>query len=361
MTAVALAALVGASWLGGVARAADAGCVFLVDGEPAEQLDCAAGGAWVVRCTLPDGLDGKLRIRASAPSLGLEGEVRVPLGTAGLLQVPISGPGGRAGRFEVDREGGGLLPGQTLGPNQWCPVVQPAVTPGSARALAALAITVTAHRQTGSVDEVLAGGVTNRVPVYDAGTVVGSADTEIVQREVGSVPVLTGAEAAAAMAPTPVRGQLQVAGADGAWRSIGFSGQRSRVDVDTGEVTVLVLDFVAPEVADAVGGGVSGAETWVTKDLVAWFGGDPGALLGLAAWGRSGLKRAAEPGGAAVALAPTVRNGRKWRIGGDSRAELRVGTFGDRLRVVVAWRAAPLDAPARLAIDATAAAGLDGQ
>jgi hypothetical protein len=334
-------------WVAAEAAQPAGQCAVLVDGAPAERLDCAAGGAWTVRCEVPEGVSGKIRVRAELPARGLVGEARIPLAEQRQLVIPLAGPGGRAGGFVVDRPSGGLLPGQALGPNEWCPVVQPDVAPGSPPAALPLHVTVSAHERTGFAEETLAGGVTSRVPVYGPGEEIASVEVPVVQREVGTVPVLTG--------PIPpseeaVRGQLSLAGADGAWRSLGYTGSRERVDVPTGEVQLLVLDFVAPEVASATG---SDAATWVRGDLERWLGGDASALLGIAAWARSELRTPR-----AVVWAERDEGGRRWAIGTSERAEVRVGRFGDRVRATIAWRAASWDREALGAVAEAVARGL---
>ncbi|MEQ1500778.1 MAG: hypothetical protein ABMB14_01040, partial [Myxococcota bacterium] len=81
-------------------------CTFAVDGTVVDRLDCAAGGAWVVVCPIPEGPSGKIRIRATLPidaGAPLTGAARVPLADRRALEVPISGPGGRGGGFVVGK------------------------------------------------------------------------------------------------------------------------------------------------------------------------------------------------------------------------------------------------------------------
>jgi hypothetical protein len=333
-----------AAWA--VASAAES-CRILVDGVATDGLDCEGGGAWTVVCPAADGsseLRGKARVRVRAPALGIVAEARVPRADDGLLELPLSGPGGRAGAFVVDVPTLDLRPGQAVGPNQWCPVVQPGVAPGSERVRVPLVVEVTLHPQTGFAEQPLEGGVVSRVPVYGPGTLFASGQAEIVQRPVGTIPVFTGRDAIP-LGQT-VRGQLSLA-TPGGWRSIGWSGQIRDLPVGSGAVRALVVDFVAPEVQAAASGD---PVTWLAADLERWAAGDDSALLGLAAWARAELPRPV-----ALSFAGEVREGVSWRRAVGEAVEVRVGRAGDRLRVLVASRATPLDAPALSAIDEAAA------
>lgn len=332
------------------AGAESGACTFLVDGAPVDRLDCDAGGAWVVRCPLPAEPEGKVRLHATLAGRDWVAEARIPATGGPSVDVQLSGPGGRAGGFVVTRPATGLLPGQALGPNQWCPVVQPDVVPGSPRAELQLDVTLAIHRQTGFAEELLDGGVTNRVPIYDAGTPLVSGRTAVLAREVGIVPILSGPGAVAPV-DERVRGQLSVAGPDGVWRSFGWTGERVERPVETGDVTVLVLDFIAPEVATA-----SGADpvAWLEADVKRWLARDPTSLLGHAAWGRSGF----EPSGKSLPFEALDRSRKGWRVARDERLEIRTWRAADALRVVIAWRAAPWDDAVRKQVDAAAAEGL---
>lgn len=331
-------------WWAVAAGAAD--CSFLVDGVPVERLDCAAGGAWVVRCPMPDEPSGKVRLHASLPARDLVAEAKVSVDPArssgATVDVPLAGPGGRAGDFVVTRPGAGLLPGQAVGPNQWCPPVQPGVTPGSPRAELPLGVTVAVHRQTGFAEEQMDGGVTNRVPIYDAGQTWASGEVGIVQREVGTVPVTSGP------VPTgprdePVRGQLSLAGTDGVWHAFSWTGSIVERPVETGDVSILVVDFVASEVTTAVGGDPI---PWLQADLARWLARDPTSLLARAAWAKSGF----EPAGQVLAFAGPSKK-QPWLIASDPRLELRILKVDDRIRVAIAWRAAPWDDAVRREVE----------
>ncbi|MEQ1503906.1 MAG: hypothetical protein ABMB14_16815, partial [Myxococcota bacterium] len=216
-------------------------------------------------------------------------------------------------------------------PNQWCPVVQPGVAPGSPPRELPLDVVVTVHRQTGFAEELQAGGVTNRVPVYDAGVPYASGRAIVVQRPVGTVPVVP--VEAIGPANQAVRGQVQLIGADGGWRSVGYDGRYRAVEVASGDLRVLTLDLAAPQIAAVT---ADDPVAWVSKDLAAWLGGDPGSLFGLVAWGRSEFHPPV-----AASFAPVARGGAQWSVAGTDRLEVGVTRDGDRIRVAIAWRAAP--------------------
>jgi hypothetical protein len=266
------------------------------------------------------------------------------MASRGSVTFALGGPGGRAGGFTVDRAGSGLLPGQAIGPNQWCPVV-----PTASADDPMLVVEVSVHPQTGFAEELMAGGVVNRVPVYGPGTTVASGAITIAQRaRGGAVPVLTGP--IELPADFPIKGQLQLAGSDGKWRYLGWSGRLRDLPVDTGVVKVLVVDFVAPEVGQVTGADPLG---WVRADIERWLTGDPSSLIGAAGWRRSGVEPpldvafAEEGRGSQATPGQTFR----WQRAADASHDLRIGKFDDRLRVVIAWRHAALDADALAAID----------
>lgn len=334
-------------WAAATALATEAPCLFTVDGLPVERLDCEAGGAWRVTCPLPPGRSGKVRVRLDA--LGIAAEARVPLAEKGEpLTLSIGGPGGRAGQFVVDHAVAGMLPGQAVGPNQLCPFVQPDVPPGSARVERPLTVAVTVHLPTGFAEEPMEGGVLNRVPTYDAGTPFASGTVPTLQRRVGDIPILTGTTGLPK--DDAVRGQLQLAGPDGAWRSLGWSGRVAEIPLDRSVLNLLVLDFVAPEVQAATG---EDPARWVELDLVRWIDGDPSSFLGLAAYRKSNLQVPLEG-----SFGDIVVDGKSWRRFRLDRVEIGVRREGDRLRAAVAWQSSPFDGDARKAVEAAFAAEL---
>jgi hypothetical protein len=330
-------------------------CEVRLDGLPAAQLDCTAGGAWTVWCALPEG-QGKIQLRVSMPDRQIEGVAKVPLSSRGELELPLAGPGGRAGAFVVERAQGGLLAGQTLGPNQWCPVVQPEVVPGAPRATHDLMVVLSTHKQTGFAERV-ENGVSVRQPTYDAGTRQAAAQVPVLQRPVGSIPVLTGPEAkAAALAEglpqeDDFRGKLQLLVPDGSrWATLSYKGKRRVLPVLSGEVSVLVVDFVAPEVADAVR--VPPA-VFLEEELGRWLAADPSSLLGVSVWARSGF----EPellGTGGLPFRTVQRGPSSWREASIERMSVRVTSQGDVLRAVIAWRPSPWDDEVRSAVDVAA-------
>ncbi|MEZ4240864.1 MAG: hypothetical protein R3F59_32845 [Myxococcota bacterium] len=322
------------------AAAARGACTFTVDGQPAPAaLDCAARGAWAVRCTLPEGISGKLRVWAELPDRHLAGEARLPLGDRTVIDLPISGPGGRAGAFVVDAPTGTLLPGQALGPNDWCPVVQPTsprARPGRGSAAD--------RRQRPRADGLRRGGDGRgrdepRPRLRPRGGDRVRADPGTVQRPVGTVPVLAGP-----LPPTSedVRGQLTLLG-DGASHSVGWSGRSASSPPTRATMHLLLVDFVTPEVAAAAGGD---PVAWLQADLDRWLAGDDSAPLGLVGWARSDVRRP-------VTLSWTQAGA--WRTGTAAHEDVRIGQLGDRLRVAIAWRLGPWDPPSRRALDAAIA------
>ena len=331
------------------ATASGATCIFTVDGAPTTSLDCTAGGAWRVSCPLPAARSGKVRYRLEVPARGLEAEARVSMARSDSLDLALMGPRGRAGSFLVERAAGGLLPGQAVGPMQLCPIVQPGVKPGSPPARIPLIVTVTEHQQTGFAEEKLHGGVVNRVPVYDAGVEVSRGEAVLVQPPVEDVPILQGAMPL--LRNDPLQGSLSIRGPDNQWRNVGWSGTLRDVLVDTGDLVVATMDFVAPEVEVAMG--PDDAVQIVETDLELWLAGDPSSRLALVAWARSELKRPTP-----ASFEDLDRAGRVWRRAELGRAQIWVHRAGERLRVVIAHRAAPLDDAALEAIEGAASAGL---
>lgn len=325
-------------WGGALALAGT--CAFTVGGTPTQRLDCVSGGAWQVACELPTERSGELRIRLTAEGTDLRAEARVPLAASDRQVIPLLGPGGRAGAFLVDRAAAGLLPGQAVGPRQLCPVVQPGVTPGAARAEVPVTVTVTEHTRTGFAEQELEGGVTTRVPTYGAGRTVSSGTALVVRHPVTQVAVLTGVNPLSR--DEPVQGQLSLNGADGTWRTLTWTGAVRDVEVESGDLRLLVIDFVAPMVAVTLGGDPIAA---LRADLERWLAAEPSSRLGLVAWDRSELE---------TPQAVT------WSTRGAAfeRGRISVSTHGERLRVVVAHRATPLDDKATSAIHEAARKGL---
>ncbi|MBX2800900.1 MAG: hypothetical protein KTR31_24680 [Myxococcales bacterium] len=326
-----------------MAWAAD--CTFTADGQPTTRLDCSAPGAWRVQCTIPEGSGGKIRTRFRAPARSLEGEARVPLGADGLLDLPVKGPGGRAGAFMVRRAGAGLLAGQAVGPMQLCPVVQPGVRPGSPPVELAVEVWVSAHTQTGFASEEMDGGVMNRVPVYDAGRVVAKAQAVIVQLPVKDIPILEGT--LPMLRDERVTGELRLRAGE-SWSTLTWAGSLRDEPVDSGDLVVLVVDFEPGAVEAAMGPGA--AVDLLEDDLAAWMEGGYDSRLGLAAWRRSELR--VPPAAGVPSFQDDPRGGVRWRRATLGNADLRVGARDGRARVVIARRAAPLDDAALSAIDA---------
>ncbi len=339
--------LVGLLLAAGVAGASSAepengsACAFLVDGEPAERIDCRTGGTWVVRCAIPSGTRGKLRAKLWIAERQLEAAARLPLPATqqASVDIPLAGPGERAGRFLVERATGSLLPGQPLAHKHLCPAVQPGVAPGTV-AEVGLGLQLAAHQRTGFAEEERQNGIIERVPVYDGGRVIGRARSTLVQLPVPEDGLL------AHTAPLPsvdaVEGQLQLQ-REGAWRSFGWTGAKEAL---SGGTTVLWLDFPATEVADATG---QPAGRFLEGDLAGWLTGQPGrSLLGLAAWRRSELTRPSPP--------PTFTTDGRWRRADAEGVTIRVGSAGDQVRVLIAHRTSPFDDEAHRAIDELAAA-----
>ncbi|MCA9493869.1 MAG: hypothetical protein KC621_28255, partial [Myxococcales bacterium] len=165
---------------------AHAGCRLLVDGEPADSLDCDQVGAWVLACDLPEA-SGKVRVRASIDAYGLTTEARIPLSDQQHFQVALTGAKFRSGAFQATRATHDLVVGQSASHTDWCPLVQPGGVPGQ-RARLPLSIVVSAHRQTGFAEEVLDGGVVQRVPTYDEGKELVSLSVPTLQKAVGEQP-----------------------------------------------------------------------------------------------------------------------------------------------------------------------------
>jgi hypothetical protein len=332
-----------------------ADCQIRLDGLPTALLDCTTGGAWTVWCQLPEG-EGKIQLKVSMPDRDLEGIAKVPLATRGEIELPLSGPGGRAGVFVVERAMGGLLAGQALGPQQWCPVVQPEVAPGAPRVKHDLVVMLSTHKQTGFAEH-LENGVSVRQPTYDAGTTRAVTQVPVLQRPVGSIPVLVGPEAkAAALAEglpqqDDFSGKLQLLVSDGSrWATVGYKGKRRVLPVRTGAVTVLVVDFVSSEVASATR---TPPAVFLEEELGRWLAADPSSLLGLSAWARSGF----EPellGTGGLPFRTVQRGPASWREASTERLSVRVTSQGDVLRAVIAWRPSPWDDEVRSAVDVAA-------
>lgn len=331
-------------WLGVLQSAWAQTCTVLVDGEPGSRLDCVAAEEWTVRCSIPANVVGKLRARIWVPDRGIEAEARLPLGSSDMREhvFAVAGPSGRAGEFLVSRAGNGLLPGQAVGPMQLCPVVQPGVKPGSDRAEVALKVRLTAHQQTGFAEETLDGGLVNRVPVYDKGRVVAAGDARIVQLPVRDVPIFAGS--LPMLRDEAVTGTLKVRGAAG-WEEVSWSGWLRDLPVDTGEVSVLAVDFEEAELARATG---EAPVDFLTHDLVRWMEGGYDTLFGAAAWSRSGL-RVPVRGIPAFEAGP---RGMRWARAG--AIEIRVIPKGRSVRVLVAHRAAPFDDATRAVVGGAA-------
>lgn len=317
------------------AAAAGSACTFALDGVPTARFDCRAGGAWTVSCPLPEAREGKVRVTLHLPERGLQAEARIPLATHDAVKLSVSGPGARAGSFLVDGPVLDLLPGQAVGPNQLCPVVQAGAVPGAPPVELALEVRVSQHAVLGWDEVELDGGVTTRVARYDEGRVTASGVATVVQRGVELIPILAGADAL--QLDEPVSGTVQVRSGE-AWASIGYSGVKRAVPLTSADLSLLVVDLVAPEVGSALGGDPVAA---VAADLTAWLGGETTPLG--SAWARCGL-RPPLPG---LVLAEPRRDAWAWRIGESARIQVRVGRLGDRLRVLIVRSTAELDDEAR--------------
>jgi hypothetical protein len=277
------------------------------------------------------------------PARDLKGEARVSLSASGPLSLPLSGPGGRPSAFLVDRAAAGLLPGQAIGPMQLCPVVQPGAAAGAPPAELPIDVVVSIHEIVGYDQVKLDGGVEGSVPRYDAGTVWATGHATVVQPEVPIIPILTGADAIP-MDDT-LRGTVSIRSGE-TWATIGYSGFVRPATLAGAHLRILVVDFVASDVASALGQDPS---TAVRLDLERWLAGET-TLFSPTVWGRSEVavpltvSPFSEPHGAL-----------SWRTAESGRVQVRVGRADLRLRVVIAKSTAPLDAEARKAIDAAAA------
>lgn len=334
-------------------RATHASCKLLHDGRPAATIDCTEPGAWSVRCDLPDE-PGQVLVHLAMPGRGLEATAGLPLSARGSAELPLSGPKGRSGVFLVDKPQSGLLSGQALGPGQICPIVQPEVAPGSPRKALPLEIVAKLHQRKGARQN--PSDPTVLVPAYDEGIPFAALRIPVHQRPVGTVPVLLGQSLPR---EEELRGRLQVLvgeGDEARWSSFGFSGSRREIPVDSGDVSLLVADFVGPEVDAALQG--DGA-SFLAEDLALWLSGEPGSRLGAAAWARSGFQpELLGERGATLAFRPMVALGRSWWATSTERLAVRIGSHGERLRVAIAWRAAPWDETVLAAIDAEIERGI---
>ncbi len=312
----------GTSWAGPTLSS----CSFTSDDAPADTLDCEQGGAWAVSCPLPSVRAGKAQVHLSAPTRQVVAESPVSLRAAQAPDVVarIGGPANRAGTFVVASPMAGMLPGQAVGPLQLCPVVQPDVTPGDPRGRVPLTVSVSIHAHEGFSEQVGPAGVVVRSPKYGPGQVFATATIDVIQRPVAAAPVM--ASAAAVPRPDLFDGLLQLAGEDGAWRSVGWTGAIMTVD---GPARVTRFDFVAPVVEAALGGDAIAA---LEADLTRWLAGEE-TLLSRVAWARSDL-----PVPTSLTFSHGSRSGHRWRVAGDrdQGVELRLVRAGDRARVVIA-------------------------
>lgn len=328
---------------------ARAGCQLLVDGEPADSLDCEQVGAWVLACDLPEAT-GKVRVRASIDAYDLHTEARVPLSDQQHFQVALTGARLRPGGFQATKATHGLVVGQSASHTDWCPLVQPGGIPGQ-RSRVPLSIEVSAHRQTGFAEEVMDGGVVQRVPTYDEGRDLVAMSVPTLQKPVGEQPpddVLRPA------LDKPVHGQLQLADGNGAWHAVAWTGSRFDLPATTGGLAAtlhfLVLDYAVADVTAVAGGD---PVKWLEADLQRWLSDDPSAYMGLAGFAKSDLIVPFP-----VTWSDKTRSGRRWRVGTAERGEIAITKTDDRLRLSIAWRMTPLDPAARTAIEQYAAEGL---
>jgi len=327
--------------VGSLASAAEGECTFERDGVEVDRFVCGEGGAWTVRCPAPP--QGVVRATVSMPDRKLAGEARVSLGkTTGTLVLPMSGPGGRPSAFLVDRPMANLLPGQAIGPQQLCPVVQPDAVAGAPPREMPVEVVVAVHRIVGYDDVPMDGGVLGRQPRYDAGTVHARGRVLVVQHEIPLIPILVGENAIPL--PDDLRGTVSVRHGE-EWVSVGYSGY-ARVDaVGIGEMSLLVVDFVAPEVERAFG---SDAVAVILEDLSSALAGTLTPLSTV--WARGPVQDPMQlPGWSAA------QGSLGWRIAETDRVQVRVGRSGPRARVVIAKATIPLDGEVRAAIAEAAA------
>jgi hypothetical protein len=315
--------------------AAEGVCTFERDGQQVDRFVCGEGGAWTARCPAPE--QGVVRATLSMPDRKLVGEARVSLGTSGTLVLPISGPGGRPSGFLVNAPVANLLPGQAIGPQQFCPVVQPDAVAGAPPRELPVEVVVSVHRIVGYDDVPMDGGVLGRQPRYDAGTVHARGRVAVVQHEIPLIPILVGANAIPL--PDDLHGTVSVRHGE-EWVSVGYSGY-ARVDaVGIGELSLLVVDFVAPEVERAFGTDAVGV---ILQDLSSAFGG---ALTPLSTvWSRGPVQDPLQ-----LPAWSAAHGTLGWRIAESERVQVRVGRSGQRARVVIAMATIPLDADVRAAI-----------
>jgi hypothetical protein len=305
-------------------------CGLQVDGAPAAALDCVVGGEWKLVCDLPSA-GPRVRVRASVEGLGLTGEARVPFlverpdGGASFT-LPLSGEG--PGAFTAERLAGGLAAGMTLGPSQWCPAGLPG--PEGERQATPLVLEVVSYEQTGTVDEILDGGVVNHVATFDRGTPVASVTIPIVQR-----PASAAADPAPPPADRPLRARLQLRAGDGTWVAVEVTGVRRDVRVPPGAVRLLVVDVPLAQLAAL---SPDDPVKYLRDDLETWFGGDPSSMLGLVAWSKGDLP----------APVPLVWTGNTART---ERVDLRLTKGATVVRVVLGWREQGMDAAARKVVD----------
>jgi hypothetical protein len=278
----------------------------------------------------------------SMPDHNLKGEARVSLGASGPMALGISGPGGKPSPFLVDRKVAGLLPGQAIGPQQLCPVVQPGVPAGSPPRELPIEVVISIHEILGYDEIPLDGGVLGSVPRYDAGTVWARGRATVVQHEIPLIPILAGADAIPM--DDEFRGTVSVRKGE-AWASVGYTAFVRPVALAHAHVDVLVVDFVAPEVEAALAQDPAAA---IRDDLARWLAGESTPFTPTV-WARSEvavplwIPRWSEPGGSMA-----------WRDAETERVQVRVGRSGMRLRAVIARSSAPLDPAIRRAIGTAA-------
>lgn len=316
-------------------------CTFTSDAERVHRLDCSEPGVWTVRCPVPQDPGDRLRLHLSIPQRRIEATARSVQAHQGEVAYDVVGPSGGGG-FMIQAAGAGLVPGQPVGMAQLCPSVQPGVAVGSPPAEIALEVSLTRHHQTGTAS-LSAGAAGKGLPIYDGGEVVASGSIPLVQRPVEEVPLL--AAALPLLQDDEVRGTLQVRSGED-WVRLGWRGSLRQLPVSTGDLVVLSVALDPSEVAGALqprGEPLAALEA----ELVRWLAEDPGSLLGLALWRRSGLEsdRAPVRFGARTVGSTAGRwaEGEGWGIW--------LGAFGEQLRVVIARRAAPLDGAAEAAIE----------
>ncbi len=312
------------AWL--AVASAQSTCVVTADGAPVTSLDCVSGVGWRLRCTVPNA-GPKVKVRASIPALGLAAEAVVPYLNESAFDLPLSGA------FVATAPFGGLAAGMPIGPTQWCPANPPG--PAGSRPSTELTLEVVSHAHTGFAEELLAGGVVNRVPTYDRGTVIATTRIPLLQREATGTGAVGGTPD-----DKPLGARLQLRGRDDAWVSVSVKGVRRDVPVAPGAVRLLIVDV---PVADLAALSPDDPTKYLRDDLAGWFGGDPSSMLGVVAWSKADLP----------APVPLAWSGNTART---DRVDLRITKGATMVRVVLGWREQGMDAPARKVVDDAVAA-----